>query len=69
MGASFEFPDWVSCADNYCIAGSGSDVLVFTEQPLNQVATLSQTSEATPLEVLTGAGFTNQTALLLLKAA
>jgi lysophospholipase L1-like esterase len=41
LGASFIIPDWSSCSTNYCIAGSGDTVYVFSlPGGINQIGTV-----------------------------
>jgi len=37
LGAAFIVPDWISCAGGYCLVGSGDQVTMFTENPIDQV--------------------------------
>ena len=40
LGASFIFPNWVSCSSAYCIVGAGNDVHLFRLSDLRDLGTL-----------------------------
>jgi hypothetical protein len=66
LGASFISPDWVSCADRWCIVGSGDGVLVFNLNGLDQVGTIPL-NVASPAAALTALGISAATVTALLK--
>jgi curved DNA-binding protein CbpA len=68
MGANFQAADWVSCAGDYCIAGNGGAIDLYSLSPLNYLGSVAADSRSTPYRVLTTVGFSPDQAAQLLAA-
>lgn len=66
FGSEFFFPDWVSCHDNDCLAGDGTEVHVYTLDPLGRDRTF-RGDVADPFTTLISEGFSPQQAYALLE--
>lgn len=68
FGSEFFFPDWVSCAETYCLAGEGAQIHVYTRRPVKRTRTFKP-GAGDPLAQLLGLGFTESESRALLKTA
>lgn len=65
LGSDLEFPNWMSCDPNYCIAGDGQTVYVFRLHNLDQIGTVAE-SDPDPAAALAGLGIPTADIALLL---
>jgi hypothetical protein len=65
LGDSFLVPDWVACAGEHCVVGSGDQVYLFTQQPTTEVAHTDLAVDD-PASALTDMGLTPREASELL---
>lgn len=64
QGASFEITEWESCSRDYCIAGSGDEIIVYELDPLNRVGSFPAAT-TDPVATLIGVGFAAKEARIL----
>lgn len=65
LGSDLDFPNWMSCDPNYCIAGDGQTVYVFRLHNLDQIGTVAE-SAPDPAAALAGLGIPPADIALLL---